>query len=448
MPRYIAERAVVVGAGIAGLSAAAALSTQVREVVVLERDELARNAARKGTPQARHTHVLLAGGLQALTELMPGLEGDLVNAGAVQMRAGLDLRVERPGFDPFPLRDLGWHVFGMSRRLVEAAMRCALARRRNVGIRQRCRVQHISTDGRTGAARAVRFHDGEDRSQVCHADLIIDATGTGALTRSFLGAHGYGCPPRSTTAADIHYATALFEAASPREGEWKSVTVYPDSTPNSMRGVLLPLEDDLWSVSLGAAHYDRLPATEQDFLACVSSLRTQTIGRALQGARRVSAVARYAFPVGTRHHYDRLARFPGGLLPLGDAIARLNPICAQGMSLAAMQAAALSRILSRRASAGVTLAGLGREFFAEIRPMVETRCATAAQPAAQLGTSADWPADFDASPAFHGALTRVAAREPAIHQLMLQVQHLLQPSSAYREPQVAALIAAEMARAA
>ena len=74
----IGKRAVVVGAGMAGLPAARALADFFEEVVVLERDALPPNAAhRTGTPQAWHTHGLLRGGQQALGDLFPGFEQDL-----------------------------------------------------------------------------------------------------------------------------------------------------------------------------------------------------------------------------------------------------------------------------------------------------------------------------------------------------------------------------------
>src|SRR5215468_816622 len=111
-PSFIGRRAVVVGAGMAGLPAARALADYFEDVVVLERDTLPLNAShRAGTPQARHTHGLLGGGQRALGELFPGFEQDLISAGAVPLRIALDNRLERPGFDPFPKRDLGLLVY-------------------------------------------------------------------------------------------------------------------------------------------------------------------------------------------------------------------------------------------------------------------------------------------------------------------------------------------------
>jgi 2-polyprenyl-6-methoxyphenol hydroxylase-like FAD-dependent oxidoreductase len=70
--RLLGRRAVVIGAGIGGLSAAGALAKSFDQVDVLERDDLATSArSRSGTPQDRHPHGLLAGGLRALDQISP-----------------------------------------------------------------------------------------------------------------------------------------------------------------------------------------------------------------------------------------------------------------------------------------------------------------------------------------------------------------------------------------
>ena len=65
---------------------------------MLERDTLPSELAhRAGKPQARDVHALVLSGQRALSELFPGFEQDLAWAGAVPLRAGLDVSVERPG---------------------------------------------------------------------------------------------------------------------------------------------------------------------------------------------------------------------------------------------------------------------------------------------------------------------------------------------------------------
>ena len=103
MPHHSRSHAVVIGAGMAGLTAAQALSRHFGKVTVLERDILPDEPApRSGTPQAQNAHMLLAGGLKALQALFPGFEHDLAEAGAIKIRTGKDIRFERPGYDPFP----------------------------------------------------------------------------------------------------------------------------------------------------------------------------------------------------------------------------------------------------------------------------------------------------------------------------------------------------------
>src|SRR5205807_10400553 len=110
-----------------------------------ERDPLPLDASpRTGAPQARHTHALLGGGQRALGELFPGFEQDLAAAGAVPLRVLLDVRLERPGYDPFPARDFGLVTYAMSRPLIEFTARRCAEQRANITIRQRCRARDLA----------------------------------------------------------------------------------------------------------------------------------------------------------------------------------------------------------------------------------------------------------------------------------------------------------------
>ena len=155
----IGKQAVVIGAGMGGLTAAAALADFFDQVVVLERDILPSEAThRAGTPQARHVHALLLSGQRALSELFTGFEQDLARLGAVPLRVGLDVRMERPGYDPFPQRDLGFFSYAVSRPAIERAVRRRVESRANTTLRQRCRVQEVAglTKWRDGYRRTLR----------------------------------------------------------------------------------------------------------------------------------------------------------------------------------------------------------------------------------------------------------------------------------------------------
>src|SRR4051794_9249355 len=86
------EHAIVIGASMGGLTAAAALAGHYARVTVLDRDVLpAEPQQRRGVPQGRHAHGLQPGGLAALERLLPGLVDALRAGGAPGGDAGADI---------------------------------------------------------------------------------------------------------------------------------------------------------------------------------------------------------------------------------------------------------------------------------------------------------------------------------------------------------------------
>src|SRR5579884_1942288 len=78
-----AKRAVVCGAGMAGLFAARVLAEFYETMTLVERDRLPSDASqRQGVPQGRHFHALSIGGADLLQRLFPGVVDAMVAAGA------------------------------------------------------------------------------------------------------------------------------------------------------------------------------------------------------------------------------------------------------------------------------------------------------------------------------------------------------------------------------
>jgi 2-polyprenyl-6-methoxyphenol hydroxylase-like FAD-dependent oxidoreductase len=449
MTALVSKQAVVIGAGIGGLAAARALSDYFETVIILERDELAERATpRAGTPQAQHTHVLLGGGARALESLFSGFTTALKEAGAVPYRVGLDIIAEIPGFDPFPQRDLGWDNYGMSRPLVEYAMRRELLKRPNVSLRDKCRVaQLVATDAK-GAINAVRLAASRGTRETLAADLVVDASGRGALTLDALKATSRPVPTESTVGIDMAYATAVFAIPDDATRRWKGVYTFP-SPPHGKRGALMfPIEENRWTLSLGGAHGDMPPGDWDGFLAFAKELPTPTIYRAIKDAEPVGDIVRFAFPESVWRHFERLRSFPRGLLPLGDGVCRFNPIYGQGMTVAAKEACVLRDLLAARVSASDPLDGLAPAFFAEIQEVLDTPWATAAvADFVYPETRGDRPPDLETTLSFGQAIVRLAARDADVHRLRMEVMNLLKPPSAYRDPAFVARVRAVMAEA-
>ena len=83
---HVGKHAIVVGAGMGGLLAARALADHFDKVTVLERDALPDSPdPRKGVPQGRHTHGLLARGREVLERSFPGFTEGIIAQGAARL---------------------------------------------------------------------------------------------------------------------------------------------------------------------------------------------------------------------------------------------------------------------------------------------------------------------------------------------------------------------------
>lgn len=446
--RILGKQAVVIGAGIAGLTAARALVDHFEQVTVLERDSLPTTAAhRASTPQARHVHGLMTGGLLALSELYPGFESVLESAGAVPMSSGLDIRIERPGFDPFPMRDLKIRNYAISRSTLEFTVRQCTLRDTNLRLQSDCRVTGIVANADGTVVEGVHFHGADRVTQTLPADLVVDASGRGAPTLAVLKSTGRATPTETTIGVDVGYATAVYDIPDDAPRDWKGVMTFPLMPHSSRGGLLLPFEGRRWMVSLGGRGDDKPPGDEAGFLDYARQLRTPTIYNAIRDATRTGEIARYVFPQSMRRHFERIHNWPRGLIPIGDSICQFNPIYGQGMSVAAQEAVLMRRLLARSEGAGDPLAMLAPAFFAEVNTLLETPWMMAAIPDFVFpGTEGERPADLQRNLKFAAALTRLAARKPDVHKLMVEVQNLVKPRSVYRRPMFMARILLEMMR--
>lgn len=296
------RRAVVIGAGISGLTAAAALAGHFGQVVVLDRDALPPAAApRAGTPQANHVHGLLAGGLKALEQLLPGIGQDLLRAGALPLNGSLEVRVERPGFDPYPARDLGVTTIAASRALIEFVLRTHVECLPTVKLQSPCRVWSIRFAPDGSRATGVRVDDADGQPREMNADLVIDASGRGGLTLDLLRAAGRELPPETVIGVDIGYASATYEVPPGIDRPWKGVLTFPQA-PQSARGALmLPQEGGLSLLSLGGRGNDKPPGDEAGFLDFAGDVSSQARHPLIHFGHVVSTHLRRA----DRH-------FPGG----------------------------------------------------------------------------------------------------------------------------------------
>jgi 2-polyprenyl-6-methoxyphenol hydroxylase-like FAD-dependent oxidoreductase len=378
MKKFIGTHAVVVGAGVAGLVAAKALSTHFERVTVLERDELPTTPGhRAGTPQSRDLHALLGGGLAALEELFPNFGRELRSAGAVPLRAAVDTRIERPGFDPFPQPDLGWEALSLSRPLIEFIARRRVESEANITLFSGRRVTEFVASSDQKSVEAVRYETEDGVAETLRADLVVDASGRGALTLRFLERNGGVKPEETEIGTDQAYSTALFERPENAHRDWKVVLHLPGAPASGRGASICEIENGLWMAGLSGKLGDAPPGDIDGFMAFAKSLRTSTIYDAIKSAKRVSDIDRFLFPSSVRRHFEKIKDFPRGLIPIGDSICRFNPVFGQGMTVAAQEAVALQHLLDERAGLPDPLDDLAEAFLELVQGFLATPWAVA-----------------------------------------------------------------------
>lgn len=358
----VGERAVVVGASMAGLCAARVLAPRFGEVVVLDRDDLPNSPGpRSRVPQDRHPHLLLRAGARILQEWFPGLIGELEDAGAVDIDLCADfVWYQSGGVQRRPATSLRGPA--MSRPLLEQTVRRRVEQLPHVTIRAGATATGVTLD-ETGARVTGVLLDGGTQLP---ADLVVDASGRQARTLRWLEALGYGPPEVSVVEVNTTYVSRRFRRTPDQTRDWKAAAVVGD--PQTRRLTMaLPIEDDQWIVMIGGVNGEAAPTDEVGMLAYARSFDCSLIADLMRDCVPTGPVVTHHFPTNQRRHLEKLHRFPLGWLPLGDAVCSFDPIYGQGMTSAALQACALADCLDGAANLDRTFS---RSYFKAVGRMV------------------------------------------------------------------------------
>jgi 2-polyprenyl-6-methoxyphenol hydroxylase-like FAD-dependent oxidoreductase len=419
--------AVVIGAGIAGLSAARVLSDRFARVTLVDRDALPDAPdSRRGVPQGAHPHALLAVGRDALEELFPGLTDELTGRGAVWVDIAGDALLWQ--LDGYRCRfDSGVHVVSLTRPLLETCVRQRVAALPNVTIRT-----GTAVGGLTGEP-GMRVTGVElDGAGTVEADLVVDASGRGgARSDHWLRALGFPTPQVSTVTMRMAYGTRLLRH---EPGDADCLLAIAAQTPPGRRfGGAFRVEGDRWQFVLGGWHGDHAPTDDDGYRQFAKSLPMPVLAELLDRAEPLTPVVSYQYPAARRRHFERLRRVPAGYVVVGDAGCSFNPAYGQGMTVAALEALALGRSLDRHG--GQPTVAFVRDYYRQAARLTDVPW--------DLASGADFAyPETEGRRPLAGRLLRPYMRRvvlashvsPEVHRTLLGVQHLLAPPSVLLRP--------------
>ena len=444
---YNSDHAIVVGSSVAGLLTARVLAEHFTHVTVIERDSLLNEVGpRAGVPQSHHIHALLPRGLQIVEKFFPGIRAELQSAGAVPLDIGNDVAWLTPQGWGMKFQS-GIEALSFTRELLDYTLRERIRRVENVKIvdgsevggllRESSRIVGVRVRQRQGILRAKR-------EEARYADLTVIAAGRHNTVANWFTEVGVERPKFTTINAHIGYASRIVRPPKGAAFPWKAI-IHQAAPPEShSSGLVFPIEGDRWLITLIGADRDYPPTDEAGFLEFARNLRSPLLYEAIRDAEPLTPIRSYRATENRRHHFEEIADWPAGVLVTGDAACAFNPVYAQGMTTAALEAEMLGKLLCEDRSAH-NLAVTFQHKLARITHGSWTLATSADLRFRSVeGATADWKTRV-----MHWYVDRVLRLGTAnvwARRRFLEVQGMLKQASAILRPGMVARVLLDLAR--
>lgn len=351
--------AIVMGGGFCGLLTATVLSKRFDDVKVIE-----RTGPDVGVPQQHHIHVLQAKGLEIIEALLPDIQRDMLQAGAVKVRWTADTTLLLARGAVIPRRDVGLYSLALSRQALQAVLFKRVSQLANVTFLLRTRVDRLIRQDTTISGIQITNLDNNE-SQILACDFLADCTGRRSRSAQWLQALGYDEVQKSEINAFLGYASRFYRIPEGMPISALGMGIQPRPTQGFYRGAAVGvLENQQLIITLAGLNKDYPPTDEQGFRAFADSLPLPDVAACIEQCEPLSPI--YGYRAHNRlMHYDRMKHFPDNYVVLGDAVCFFNPMYGQGMMVSAQGVALLQSMLANQDNCQI-----GQQFQRRLRRLL------------------------------------------------------------------------------
>jgi 2-polyprenyl-6-methoxyphenol hydroxylase-like FAD-dependent oxidoreductase len=355
------NRAIVIGASMAGLPTAQVLTRYFKKVLVIDRDTFAGSPEpRMGVPQGRHPHLFLKKGQLILEEIFPGLTQDLIRSGAVEYNWGSEFAHHVVNWRPLYTSSI--INLACSRGLLEHAIRNRLKHNTQVEWLDNCEVVGLDLAG--GKLKGVRVQKRGENGSIFSlpGDFVVDCSGRTTHTSHWLETVGYPAPRKEVVNAQVGYASRIYRHLPGVGVEWKTFVINSEPAFSSRGVYIIPQESGHWLVTLQGFNADYPPTSEQEFEDYIHSIPVSELSPIIEKAVPISPITGYRNTQNCMFHFEELPRYLENYVVLGDAVCTTNPAYGMGMSTAQIGVQELDKCL--KAASG--LDGLSEVFHKQV----------------------------------------------------------------------------------
>lgn len=356
----MAEKVIVIGAGIGGLCTALMLAPSGRDILLLERDgpletadpdELFRSWRRLGVAHVRQSHAFLARLRTIMKAEHPALLDHLMAMGVRELPFEMMLtQAQQQAYRPAP-EDEELTIITSRRTTLEMTMRRYVETLPNVelccGFKVRRLITRMGDDGVVDVSGVEGVDDGQ--TVALTADMVVDASGKGGATIRQLMKEGARIHEESESAG-ILYFTRHYRLLPGQVEPDRSANPPPSGDLGYIKFGVFPADNGNFSITVALPEVElelRHAITDPDIFHAITlmlpGLHPWTNAERSEPTSKVIGMgdlkSRWRDMVVDGKPATR------GYFALGDTLVRTNPLYGRGCSFAAVSAQLLRQVL-------------------------------------------------------------------------------------------------------